>query len=223
MSPVGKGGRYYAGAQHAARADVATQIVTATGTGTAFDVQDADSLLAKLVVATLGDKEVQKITVKATGGVFTITYSGKTTAKIKWNATAAEVQAALLALSNLDTGDVVVTGGPGDEGGTTPYVLTFNLGVDVAQVTTAEGELTGGEQKAAVSTTTAGTAAGSLKVQLETLVEEDWYVVGEFPEVTAADPTVGKAFGPLGSQCRWKWTLGSGDGAKFSIRASERN
>lgn len=217
MSPVGKGGVYYAGAQHAARADVATQIVAATGTGTAFDVQDADSLLAKLTVATIGDKEVQTVKVKATGGKFKLKYSGQTTTALKFDATTAEVQAALIALSNLDTGEVVVTGTPGE------YTLTFNLGANVAQVEGIDGELTGGEAKTEIATSTAGSASGSIKVQLETLVEEDWYVVGEFPEVTSADPTVGKAFGPLGSKCRWKWTLGSGDGVKFSIRASERD
>ncbi len=220
MTPIGKGGVYYSGAQHASRADVATQTVTASGTGTAFDTQEADSLLGKLTVSTIGDQEVQKVVIKATGGTFKLTYSGQQTASIKYNATAAEVQAALVALSNLDTGDVVVTGGPGNEAGSTPYVLTFNLGADVTQVT-AQTTLTGGEAKAEISTTTAGSAVGSLKVALETLVEEDWYVVGEFPEVTAADPSVGKAFGPLGSKCRWKWTLGAGDGVKFSIRVSE--
>jgi hypothetical protein len=221
MSPIGIGGVYYAGAEHAARADVALQAVVASGVGAAFNVQDADSLLAKLTVAQIGDKEVQKVVIKATGGTFKLTYSGQQTTALKWNATAAEVQAALVALSNLVAGDIVVTGGPGDEGGTTPYILTFNLGADVAAVT-AQTTLTGGEAKAEVSTTTSGSAVGSIKVALETLVEEDWYVVGEFPEVTAADPTVGKAFGPLGSQCRWKWTLGSGDGVKFSVRVSER-
>lgn len=220
MSPIGKGGVFYASPQHAARADIASQAVVATGTGPAFDVQDADTLLGKLTVTTLGDKEVQKVVIKGTGGTFKLTYSGQQTTALKWNATAAEVQAALIALSNLNEGDVVVTGGPGDEGGTTPYILTFNLGADVAQVT-AQTTLTGGEAKAEVSTTTSGSAVGSLKLSLETLVEEDWYSVGEFPEVTAADPSVGKAFGPLGTKCRWKWTLGAGDGVRFSVRVSE--
>ena len=86
---------------------------------------------------------------------------------------------------------------------------------------TAQTTLTGGEAKAEVSTTTAGSAVGSLKVKLQTEVAGDWFTVAEFPEVTAADPSVGKAFGPLGDNCKWKWELGAGDGAKFSIRASE--
>lgn len=221
MSPVGKGGRYYAGPQHAGRADVASQVIGASGTSAAFSTEDAESLLGKLVVERLGVNEVQKVVIKATGGTFKLTYSGQQTAAIKYNATAAEVRAALEALSNLEPGDVGVTGGPGNETGSAPYVITFSMGADVAQLT-AQTTLTGGEAKAEVSTTTAGTAAGTLKVQLETEVNGDWYVVGEFPEVTAADPSVGKAFGPLGTNCRWKWTLGATDGAKFSIIVSEQ-
>lgn len=223
MSPIGKGGVYYAKPADAKRADVARQVVTATGTGAAWASQGADVILGKLVTSRLGDKEVQKITVKATGGKFKVIYSGKTTTAVKFNATAPELQAALIALSNIDEGDVVVTGGPGDEEGTVPYVLTWNKGEDVAAVTTDATELTGGEHKATVSTTTAGSASGSLKVSLETEVAGDWYTVGEFPEVTAEDLSVGKAFGPLGENCRWKWTLGAGDGARFAIQVSERN
>ncbi|MFB7428788.1 hypothetical protein ACFC0K_36510 [Streptomyces hydrogenans] len=45
-----------------------------------------------------------------TDGNFTITHSGQTTAAIAYNATAAAVQAALEALSNVNSGDIVVTG-----------------------------------------------------------------------------------------------------------------
>ena len=47
-----------------------------------------------------------------TSGTFTLTYSGQTTASINWNASAASVQTALRALSNLADADVVCTGGP---------------------------------------------------------------------------------------------------------------
>ena len=48
----------------------------------------------------------------ATGGTFTLTFDGQTTAPIAYDATAAPVQAALEALGNVEPGDVVVTGGP---------------------------------------------------------------------------------------------------------------
>lgn len=44
------------------------------------------------------------------GGTFTLTYAGQTTAAIAYNAAAATVQAALEALSNIGGGDVVVSG-----------------------------------------------------------------------------------------------------------------
>lgn len=52
-----------------------------------------------------------------TGGTFTITYNvgagNVTTAAIAWNASAATVQAALVALAGVGAGQVLVTGGPG--------------------------------------------------------------------------------------------------------------
>jgi hypothetical protein len=48
----------------------------------------------------------------ATGGTVTLTFDGQTTAPIAWNASATDVQTALLALANLAPGDVVVTMGP---------------------------------------------------------------------------------------------------------------
>lgn len=108
--------------------------------------------------------EVQHIQVKATGGEFTVTFDGETTAKVAWNVSAANLQTALLALPQLDAGDVVVTGGPGDEKGTTPYVLTFGgayEGINVPEVTADDEKLTIGEAagSATVSTVTVGGSA----------------------------------------------------------------
>lgn len=103
--------------------------------------------------------EVQSIAVDATGGTFTITFDGATTAAISATATAAAVQAALEAIATINPGDVTVTGGPGAAGGATPYVLTFGgryLGQNVPAVTTAAGSLTGGASTAAVTTGTGG-------------------------------------------------------------------
>lgn len=102
--------------------------------------------------------EIQTVTITGTptGGTFTLTYAGQTTAAIPYNATAAQVEAALDALSNLD--DVVVTGGPGPG---TPYSVRFagtEADEDVAQMT-ATGSFTGGTTPAvAVTTATAGGA-----------------------------------------------------------------
>lgn len=53
--------------------------------------------------------ELQAIYTDATGGDFTLTYSGQTTTAIDWDADASEVQAALVALSNIGPSDVVVS------------------------------------------------------------------------------------------------------------------
>lgn len=77
------------------------------------------------VAVEAGVNEKQKVTVKAKKGNFKLTVIGNQTGNIKWNASAAEVKAALEALPMIVPGDVLVTGGPGDEGGTTPYVIEF--------------------------------------------------------------------------------------------------
>lgn len=62
---------------------------------------------------TPGTNEVQTLTGDtATGGTFTITWQGQTTGDITFDATAAEIQAALVSLDNIQLGDVQVTGGP---------------------------------------------------------------------------------------------------------------
>jgi hypothetical protein len=100
--------------------------------------------------------EVQTVTITGspTGGTFTLTWSGQTTAAIAYNATAATVQAALEALSNIAPGDVVVTGNAGG-----PYTLTWGgtqLGENVA-APTATASLTGGTSPGVtIATTTAG-------------------------------------------------------------------
>lgn len=98
------------------------------------------------VITTGGTDEVQTATITGTptGGSFTLTYDGQTTANIAYNAIASAVQSALVALSNVSTGDVVVTGGPGPG---TPYVITFGgaKGSQEQPLITASGSgLTGG-------------------------------------------------------------------------------
>ena len=106
--------------------------------------------------------EAQTVTITGTptGGTFTLTWQGETTAAIAYNATAAAVESALEGLSMINAGDVTVTGGPGPG---TPYVVTFGgqyAGDNVAQMTTSGASLTGGSTPAsAVTTTTAGGSA----------------------------------------------------------------
>jgi hypothetical protein len=69
--------------------------------------------------------EVERITVNAGGGTFTISHGGETTGAIPFNATAGEVQGALESLTSIGPGNVVVKGGPGGQGGGTPYTVVF--------------------------------------------------------------------------------------------------
>jgi len=74
--------------------------------------------------------EIQRVTVKAVAGTYTLTYGGETTTPLDFDADAATVQAALNALPAISgTGSVSVTGGPGDAEGTNPFVITFAGGL----------------------------------------------------------------------------------------------
>lgn len=101
--------------------------------------------------------EIQTLTEGGAGLTsFTVTYSGQTTASLAAAATAAQVQAALEALSTIGAGNVVVTGNAGG-----PYTVNFQgalAGTDVAAMTTTP---TGGTGTVTVATTTAGGTEGT--------------------------------------------------------------
>jgi hypothetical protein len=89
------------------------------------------------------EEQVVTITGAPTGGTFTLTFEGETTAPIDFDATAGDVQAALEALGAIEPGDVEATGGPLPGAAVT---LTFGgqyAGEDIPQVT-ATSSLTGG-------------------------------------------------------------------------------
>lgn len=79
-----------------------------------------------------------------TGGVFTITYSGQTTASLNHDASRLTIQIALEALTNLGVGNVFVEGGPISS---TPVRIIFQGSLaetNVDQVTVNSASLTGG-------------------------------------------------------------------------------
>lgn len=106
-----------------------------------------------------GKDEVQKVTVTdATGGTFTLSFGGKTTAGIAYNAPAKVVGEALEALTTIGAGGVTVTG---EAGG--PYTVTFSgskfADKNVAQMTADASELEAAEEDEAsvtVETTQGG-------------------------------------------------------------------
>lgn len=102
-------------------------------------------------------EEIQTLTEGGSGLTsFTITFGGQTTAAIDDDATAADVQTALEALSTIGAGNVVVTGGPLATG---PFSVKFVgalANTNVAAMTTTP---TGGTGTVVVATTTAGGTA----------------------------------------------------------------
>jgi hypothetical protein len=73
-----------------------------------------------LGISNLRFNEVERITVNAGGGSFTISHGGDKTTPINVGATAAEVQSALTALESIGPGNVAVRGEPGG-----PYEVEF--------------------------------------------------------------------------------------------------
>jgi hypothetical protein len=146
-----------------------------SGTPRIFTVADFDGVLADPLHSTCprfgpqglltwrlnhngtGANEVQTVTLaNATGGTFTLTYSGQTTGAIAYNATAAAVATALKALSNIGDTDVQVAGNAGG-----PYTVTF-IGAlaetNVAQLTASGASLNGVNEVQVITIT--GTPTG---------------------------------------------------------------
>lgn len=117
-------------------------------------------LIGGAVITRAATSEVQTVTITGTptGGTFTLTFDGQTTSAIAYNATNTDVDTALEALSNLEPGDVTVTGGPGPG---TPFTVTFNSALGDVPVMTANGAaLTGGTTPTVTVTT--GTPGSNL-------------------------------------------------------------
>lgn len=105
--------------------------------------------------------EVQTLTVSATGGTFTLTFDGKTTAALPFDASAEEVRSNLQALSSIAdvSGFVKVSGGPGDAAGSSPYSIAFSgtLGnADLSELSADATLLSGGSASADVITANEG-------------------------------------------------------------------
>jgi len=116
------------------------------------------NLTATSLTAALNQIDEVTIPTDNTGGSFTLTYSGQTTAAIPYNATADNVYGALVALTNIGAGDVIVTGGPG---ATSPFVIEFTGALaGASRVLTSTPSLTGGTNTAAVSVDQAGGGTG---------------------------------------------------------------
>lgn len=109
-----------------------------------------------------GTSEVQNVAIDETtmGGTFTLTFGGQTTIAIAFNASAADVQSALEALSTIGADNVEVTGGPGP-GSSWSVTFRGELAALPMSLLTGDGSsLTGG---ATTDVTVTETTAGEVK------------------------------------------------------------
>jgi hypothetical protein len=120
-----------------------------------------------------------------TGGTFTLTFGGQTTAAIPWNATATQVQTALNALSSVLAGGVAVTGGP-FPGTMSVAFAGLNANGPLALITYSLASLTGGTPAMAVTTTTTGVVSDTV-FSLIAGVPLVWDSAGYLAQPLAAD------------------------------------
>lgn len=111
-----------------------------------------------------GTDEVQVITFygSPSGGTFTVTFNGFTTAALAFNISSADLQTALRGLSSIGSGNINVSGSAGG-----PYTCTFAgtlASTAVGMLTVDASSLTGGTIYGTIATTTPG-VAGTNEVQ----------------------------------------------------------
>ncbi|MFL5897747.1 MAG: hypothetical protein ACJ76D_04710 [Solirubrobacterales bacterium] len=93
--------------------------------------------------------EAQRVLIEATGGTYRLSFKGQQTASLPFNASAAEVQAALEGLSTIGAGNVMVSAG----------LVTFTGalgGKDVESLVADSSNLTGGAARATISESVKG-------------------------------------------------------------------
>jgi len=88
----------------------------------------------------------------ATGGTFTLTFDGQTTAPIPYNATGAQVDAALEALSNIEADEIQTSGGPINTANLNVFFRRGKSESNQAQITINAAGLTGNNPTATATT-----------------------------------------------------------------------
>lgn len=145
----------------------------AAGSGTiavlspvAFNTSTNDWVLWS--AATLESSTITANATPNTGGTFTLSVNGETTAAIAFDATAADIQAALLLLSNVEPGDVSAAATTGVDLGDASAVVTLtwqgNFAGTAPVVSLNDGSLTGGSGDHALAEATAGVASNGADV-----------------------------------------------------------
>lgn len=131
--------------------------------------------------------EVEEIIVNAAGGTFTIQHGGEETEPINYNASALEVELKLETLLSIGPGNVSVSGGPGNEGGTHPYVIAFTGSLAekaITPLTTNRSGLVTGAHGAHLATVVVLRPGGELDLHrfILSLVEQQQKASLEFAE-----------------------------------------
>ena len=91
----------------------------------------------------LTDEQQTVRVTNATGGTFTLTFNGQTTAPIAYNATAAQIDAALEALSNIGANNIQTSGGPVNTANVNVFFRRALQQADQPQITANGAGLTG--------------------------------------------------------------------------------
>lgn len=156
---------------------------------------------------TTKSNEEQKITKSGTvtSGTFTITFDTQTTAAIDFDATAAEIQTALEALSNIAPGDVIVSGGPIS---TTPIIIIFTgtlAAVNQPEITIGSGSLVGGGTYVPSTLTAGGADISSIpqspvsRMHVDIFVDDTFGAIGttKVTQAYAGDFRIGDKVQPF--------------------------
>lgn len=137
-------------------------------------MNDMQRTLARGFLADQGTSAAQSIQIEnATGGTFTISFDGQTTAAIVYNAGANVVQNALCALSNVGIGNLTVVENQGVPGSLF-YVATFGgelANAAQAMFTVSTASLTGAAPLAVVSPVQAGGVTAFSDTDLDNLYD----------------------------------------------------
>jgi hypothetical protein len=138
------------------------------GTATIETTQDGESegivTINELIKGGGGENEHQLIDIEADSGTFTLTFDGQTTSALNWNASNAQVETALEALSSIGSGNVSVT--DYSEGWEVEFVGTL-ANTDVALMTGDASSLLQNTGQSEVQTLTVDAARGTYKLSFD--------------------------------------------------------
>ena len=149
--------------------------------GLPYPLVDAE-VAGGLGISGLRVNEIERITVNAGGGTFTISHGGDTTGPIPFNASAPEVQSALEALESVGPGNALVKGGPGG-----PYFVEFVgslADMPITPLTTSHSSLTPSKTGAFLATVVVLRPGGELDLHrfVLSLIEQRVKAELEFAE-----------------------------------------